>query len=123
MCTIHQNVKLMMEGGRLAALTNGWFTDYKDCLAAIQCESPEYDCAVGKCAECPGAELLREELEAVMEENGVETVHYNQWTNTDRANLETRIVPVGVSGCVHGCIEKIAIARFYSKESSQVSSI
>ena len=93
-CTIHQNVKLMMEGGRLAALTNGWFTDYKDCLAAIQCESPEYDCAVGKCAECPGAELLREELEAVMEENGVETVHYNQWTNTDRANLETRIVPV-----------------------------
>ena len=93
-CTIHQNVKLMMEGGRLAALTNGWFTDYKDCLAAIQCESPEYDCAVGKCAECPGAELLREELEAVMEENGVETVHYNQWTNTDRANLETCIVPI-----------------------------
>ena len=64
----------MMEGGRLAALTNGWFTDYKDCLAAIQCESPDYDCA------CPGAELLREELEAAMEENGVETVHYNQWT-------------------------------------------
>ncbi|KAL5515849.1 hypothetical protein EMCRGX_G001083 [Ephydatia muelleri] len=93
-CTIHQNVKLMMAGGRLEALTNGWFSHYKDCLAAIQCEPPHYNCAVGKCTECPGPDALREELEDAMEENGVETVQYNQWTNTDRANLETRIVPV-----------------------------
>ena len=91
-CTIHQNVKLMMEGGTLEAQTNGWFTDHKDCLAAIQCESPDDNCAVGKCTECP--ESLWDELEAAMEENGVETVHYNQWTNTDHANLQTRIVPV-----------------------------
>ena len=38
MCTIYQNVKLMMEGGRQEAQTNCWFTDHKDCLAAIQCE-------------------------------------------------------------------------------------
>ena len=25
-CVIYQNVKLMMAGGRLEALTNGWFT-------------------------------------------------------------------------------------------------
>ena len=90
-CTIHQNVKLMMAGSRLEALTNGWFSHYKDCLAAIQCEPPHYNCAVGKCTECPGPDALREELEDAMEENGVETVQYNQWTNTDRANLETRI--------------------------------
>ena len=93
-CVIHQNVKLMMAGGRLEALTNGWFTHYTDCLAAIQCESPSYKCVSGTCTECPGAEALKEELEAAMEENGVETVQYNQWTNTDRAHLETRIAPV-----------------------------
>eukprot|EP00731_Ephydatia_muelleri_P007530 Em0003g1778a len=60
-CAIHQNVKLMMAGGRLESLTKGG---------------------------------LREELEAIMEDNGVETVQYNQWINTDRANLETRIAPV-----------------------------
>ena len=58
-----------------------------------------------------------------MEENGVETVHYNQWTNTDRANLETRIVPVeGFLEVFMAAFKKIAIARFHSKESSQVSS-
>ena len=81
----------MMAGVRLAALTNGRFTNYKDCLAAIQCESPDYDCAIGKCTECPGPEVLWEELEAAMEKNVVETVQYNQWTNADLAILETGI--------------------------------
>ena len=31
-CTINQNVKLMMADGRLEALINGWFSHYKDCL-------------------------------------------------------------------------------------------
>eukprot|EP00731_Ephydatia_muelleri_P006869 Em0003g1117a len=52
------------------------------------------ECVLAGATECPGAEALKEELEAAMEENGVETVQYNQWTNTDRANLETRIAPV-----------------------------
>ena len=34
-CTVHQNVKLMSEGGTLVAPTDGLVTDYKDCLAAI----------------------------------------------------------------------------------------
>ncbi|KAL5490948.1 hypothetical protein EMCRGX_G016154 [Ephydatia muelleri] len=93
-CAIHQNVKLMMAGGRLESLTNGWYTHYTDCLAAIQCEPSTYNCAIGTCTDCSGTGALREELEAIMEDNGVETVQYNQWINTDRANLETRIAPV-----------------------------
>ena len=46
---------------------------YTDCLAAIQCEPPSYKCVSGTCTECPGAEALKEELEAAMEENGVKT--------------------------------------------------
>ena len=84
----------MMAGGRLESLTNGWYTHYTDCLAAIQCEPSTYNCAIGTCTDCSGTGALREELEAIMEDNGVETVQYNQWINTDRANLETRIAPV-----------------------------
>eukprot|EP00731_Ephydatia_muelleri_P014922 Em0008g642a len=66
----------------------------RNCLAAIQCEPPTYKCATGTCKRCPGAEPLREELESIMEANGVETVQYNQWVSTDRANLNTCVVSV-----------------------------
>ena len=49
--------------------------------------------------------------EAAMEENDVETMHYNQWTNTDRANLETCIVPVeDFLDVFMAALKKIAIA-------------
>ena len=92
MCIMHQNVKLMMAGGRLEALTKGWYTHYTYCLAAMQCEPPTYKCVTGKCKHCPEIEQLREELETIMEENGVETVQYNKWVSTDRANLETCVL-------------------------------
>ena len=57
-------------------------------------EPPTYKCVTGTCRHCPGTEPLREELETIIEENIVETVQYNRWVNTDRANLETRIVTV-----------------------------
>ena len=93
-CVVHQNAKLMMTGGRLEALTQGEFKHYSDCLAFIQCEPPTADCANGICEECRGTEPLLEELRAVMEENAVDTVQYSQWINTDRANLETHVVPI-----------------------------
>ena len=82
----HKNVPVAGEG-----LTNGWYTHYTDCLAAIQCEPSTYKCAIGTCTDCSGTGALWEELEAIMEDNDVETVQYNQWINTDRANLETQI--------------------------------
>ena len=93
-CIMHQNVKLIMTGGRLEALTKGWYNHYTDCLAAMQCEPPTYKCVTGKCKHCPEIEQLREELETTMEENGVETVQYNKWVSTDRANLETCVLSV-----------------------------
>eukprot|EP00731_Ephydatia_muelleri_P017532 Em0010g630a len=71
----------------------------KECVLAgatgtHSCEPSTYNCAIGTCTDCSGTGGLREELEAIMEDNGVETVQYNQWINTDRANLETRIAPV-----------------------------
>ena len=93
-CVLHQNAKLMMAGGILEALTQGEFKHYSDCLAFIQCEPPTADCANGICEECRGIGPLLEELRAVMKENAVDTVQYSKWINTDRANLETQVVPM-----------------------------
>ena len=93
-CVTHQNTKLMMAGGRLDILTLGEFKHYTNCLAFIQCEPPTADCANGVCTECRGTEALTEELEAIMEENSIDTVQYNQWVNTDRVMLETHVLSV-----------------------------
>ncbi|KAL5508956.1 hypothetical protein EMCRGX_G004228, partial [Ephydatia muelleri] len=93
-CVIHQNAKLMMTGGRLEALTQGEFKHYSDCLAFIMCEPPTAECANGICEDCRGIEPLLEELQDIMEDNSVDTVQYSQWINTDRANLETHVLPV-----------------------------
>ena len=53
-CVSHQNVKLMIAGARLVALTKGEFRHYSDFLAYIQCGPPTADCANGICEECRG---------------------------------------------------------------------
>ena len=43
-CTIHQNVKLMMAGSRLESLTQGEIKHYWHSLAAMQCNPPNVEC-------------------------------------------------------------------------------
>ena len=78
-CTIQQNVKLMMACGQLEALTKGCIGIHTIQIVWLPCEPPTYKCVIGKCKHCPRIEPLREELETIMEENSVETVQYNRW--------------------------------------------
>ena len=90
-CTIQQNVKLMVEGSRLESLTDGEIKHYRHCLAAIQCDPPNIECHFGTCNECP--EKLTANHQAVMDNNSVDTIEFKQWTTTDRATLEAKILP------------------------------
>ena len=89
-CTVHQNVKLMMAGSGLGKLSGGQLKHYRHCFALMQCIVPNLDCYVGSCSECPGPDPLRSLLETLMDTNGVQ---FQQWTTTDRATLETRVLP------------------------------
>lgn len=104
-CTIHQNVKLMMAGSRLESLTQGEIKHYRHCLAAMQCNPPSIECFLGNCNrcigcflgncnQCPGAEPLCAGLQAVTDGNEIDTVEIWQWTTTDRATLETKVLSV-----------------------------
>eukprot|EP00731_Ephydatia_muelleri_P038605 Em0825g2a len=52
------------------------------------------ECFLGNCDQCPGTEPIHARLQAVTDENEVDTVEIRQWTTTDCATLETIVLPV-----------------------------
>ena len=92
-CTIHQNVKLMFVGCNLDLLSSGEFTHYRHCLAAMQCNPPTVDCCMARCNQCPGMDMLKENLQSNMDSLLIDTIQFKQWTLTDRSNLETKVLP------------------------------
>ena len=83
-CTIHQNVKLMMMEIQLPELPT-----YHHCLAKIMCNPPHPRCYLGECDACPRIEKLKQELLTQFDENDVDQIVYKQWVSTDRSTLET----------------------------------
>ena len=75
-CTIHQNVKLMMLGGKLPDLTehSDIPTTYHNCLARIICNPPLPGCYLSTCNSCPGITRLRDDLMAVMDDSMIDNV-------------------------------------------------
>lgn len=55
------------------------------------CNAPSSDCYVGKCTQCPGTDKL---LQEIMYVNMVDSVQYQQWTQTDRSSLITIVQTV-----------------------------
>lgn len=91
-CTIHQNVKLMMIGGKIAEQSTEddiSLKEYGHCLARIICNPPQPDCYFQICSSCPGISGLKEHLHELMDSNMIEAVQYKQWISTDRSTLET----------------------------------
>lgn len=58
--TIHQNVKLMVLGGKIADLTSNEvpLETYKDCLAMIICNPPQPVCYLNECDEFQDADPM-----------------------------------------------------------------
>ena len=82
-----------MAGSGLDKLSGGQLNHHGHCFALMRCNVPNLDCYVGSCSECPGTDPLRSLLETLMATNGVDTVQFQQWTTTDQATLETRVLP------------------------------
>ena len=64
-CTIHQNVKLMLHGVKLQELTTEEdipLSNYHYCIAQMICNPSIPECYFGECNFCPGIEGLMETL-------------------------------------------------------------
>ena len=62
-CTIHQNVKLMLLATKVPQVPT-----YHDCLSKMLCDSPLPACYIGKCAKCPGIEDFKEYLTTTLDD-------------------------------------------------------
>ncbi|XP_052122650.1 uncharacterized protein LOC127749257 [Frankliniella occidentalis] len=95
-CTIHQNVKLMLHGAGLedgveledGELVQG-FKNLEECMSLMLCESRSDECFFGTCKQCPGTMKIRERLDQIFDAKMIETVEYKQWTVVDRCDLIT----------------------------------
>lgn len=88
-CTIHQNIKLLISGSQTVDITNGQIKNYKDCLAKILCEKPTSNCYDFTCDECPGVKSFIEYLQnCFILQNELGEIRFSQWTYTDRCDLE-----------------------------------
>lgn len=94
-CTIHQNVKIMMANVNFAEISDGLFKTYKDCILFVLCEAPQPDCFMMKCSSCPGIDKLKDKLNECFDHHDMENceIQFNQWLSTDRCNLETLVKP------------------------------
>ncbi|XP_044594836.1 uncharacterized protein LOC123272201 [Cotesia glomerata] len=95
-CTIHQNVKLMMLGANVYSLTRNTenpMKHYSDCLNMIICKTPSYQCYLGGCKNCPGVDELSNNLLTCFEDQEIENITYKYWISKPRCSLETFIKP------------------------------
>ena len=92
-CTIHQNVKLMIQGVKLEELVSGQPTSYHHCIAKIICNPPLTRCYLGKCDFCPGIQELKDDFAKTLNDNVIENVTFKQWTAVDRSTLVTLTLP------------------------------
>lgn len=92
-CTIHQNVKLMIAGGNLnTIILQGHakpLKTYHDCLEKIMCNPPGQRCYLDECDLCPSISDFKEALLTSFEEEIIENVTYKQWVSVDRCTFET----------------------------------
>lgn len=118
-CVLHQNVKLMMLGAKLESLTDGELKHYRDCFAAMMCNPPNIKCFFGTCDRCPGTEPLHALLQAAADEHGIDTIEFKQWTTTDRATMETKVLPVeDFIDCFMGMLKKLSLHDYTAKMQS-----
>ena len=84
-CTIHQNIKLMMVGAKIPdiILDSVALKTYDHCFAHIIWNPPSPDCYLSNCSSCPGIDQFREQLMNDMDNNLIDTVTYKEWVSVD----------------------------------------
>ena len=81
-CTIHQNVKLMVLAVELRELPT-----YHHYIAKILCNPLLPGCYLGDCSVCDGVAIHKDHLTTCLDENLVDQVTFKQWVSVDRSTL------------------------------------
>lgn len=96
-CTIHQNVKLLLDAINITKLTENTdkpLTSYHDCLKELVCAEPRPDCYIDECDNCPGITELMMKLRDALDLAFISHVQCSFWSGTDRSTLLTQTLPI-----------------------------
>lgn len=92
-CTLHQNIKLMMYGAKMQNFVldgdDTALKSYHSCLVKMMCNPPSQHCFMNVCKECPGVPRLQELLNTKFNEKMIDEVTYKKWVTVDRCVMET----------------------------------
>lgn len=130
-CTIHQNVKLMLDVIDIKQLTQNsenLISDYKGCLQEITCtnrgvndgENRNANCFLDECEKCPGIASFSQLLQQLLERKNFNNVQFSTWIATDRVTLQTQILTT--TDFVEELCNKLLVLKphsFISKQQSQ----
>lgn len=119
-CTIHENVNLMLYGAKIAAVSDGQLKDFKDCINGLVCQQPNYSCYLRKCKSCPTLISAQETLSQMFFDKDVNEVVFDQWITIDRCDLATVIKTVDeFIPYFYEKIEKLITHDFMKNEQSK----
>jgi hypothetical protein len=93
-CTIHHNVKLMLEACKISELTRSsdhHLSTYQHCLSTMICNPPQTNCFFHDCSLYPGPTDLENTLEDVFTDNAIENITFKKWVSTNRCELVTTV--------------------------------
>jgi hypothetical protein len=110
-CTVYQNVKLMLEACKRSELTRGsehHLSTCQHCLSTMICNPPQTNCVFCDCSECPGPTDLENTLD-VFSDNAVVNVTFKQWISTDRCELVT--IVKSTEEFIESLLEKLFLLR------------
>ena len=116
-CTIHQNVKLM-----LSALPTETSITYHDLIKMLVCSPIGKLCMIHRCPECPGIHVLQDYLESLFEANDIsadDPIHYKQWVTTDHTTHQDHTMTLNdFLETLVGKIDKLTAHHFIAKHQS-----
>lgn len=93
-CTIHENIKLMIDAIDVRKLTENTdkpLSNYKNCFNKIMCKERNPDC-LDKCNQCPGTTELSTKLSKLLDDSCI--LHLQCFSWTDRSTLLTQQLKV-----------------------------
>ncbi|KAG1656070.1 ARL14 effector protein [Nymphon striatum] len=120
-CTIHQNVKLL-----LAAIPK-FDSDYKELLKLMMCDPLSRSCNLHLCDLCPGKQAICTAVETHLKDHELEMeddISYTQWVSTDRTQIESCFESVqDFIGEIGVQMETLRAHNFISKSQSSFLSL
>jgi hypothetical protein len=109
-CTIHQNVKFMLEACKISELTRNsehHLSTCQHCLSTMICNPPQTNCFFRDCSECSGPTDLENTLEDVFTDNAIGNITFKQWISTFRCELVT--IVKSAEAFIESLLEKLLL--------------